>query len=301
MKIPFITDFDFRYGELEQVTPLIGRVVCHNPSPLTFYGTNTYLIGKSELMLIDPGPDLNVHLEAILKAIVNRKLTHILVTHSHWDHFKLVNKLQEKTGAKIYGARNDFISDLDHMSEALLEFNPDVGLYDGIELSNQDVSIKTIATPGHASNHLCYELLGENILFSGDHIMGWSSTVVTPPDGNMSDFIESLKKIKNKNYKCLFPAHGAEIINPNNLIDAFIEHRHNREKEVINCLKWRPSQISNITRVIYKHLDEKLLRAAEQNVHAHILWLIDKGIVECDGLASLGAEYRLSNKIEINA
>ena len=215
--IPYVRDIEFHYGACVQVSPLIRRVVANNPGPFTFKGTGTYIVGKGEVAVIDPGPDLPDHLAAILAAVEGERVTAILVTHHHSDHSPLAGPLKAATGATIYGcAVTDHVEDeagAPRMEAGHdLDFHPDVSLCGGGGVSGPGWTVEAIPTPGHTSNHICYALKEENCLFSGDHIMGWSTTVITPPDGDMTDYLESLETVKARGFTTLWPTHGPPIL-----------------------------------------------------------------------------------------
>ncbi|MDE2485755.1 MAG: MBL fold metallo-hydrolase, partial [Alphaproteobacteria bacterium] len=210
--IPYVRKLDFAYGRSDQVSPLIRRVIANNPGPFTFLGTGTYIVGRGEVAVIDPGPDDDAHLEAILAAVQGERVTAIVITHHHSDHSPLAGPLKERTGAPIYGcavtahAEDDGAVRMEAGHD--LGFAPDVSLCDGGTVAGPGWTLEAIPTPGHTSNHLCYALPEENACFTGDHIMGWSTTVITPPDGDMTDYLESLRRIRARGFSTLWPTHG---------------------------------------------------------------------------------------------
>ncbi|HXV00150.1 MAG TPA: MBL fold metallo-hydrolase, partial [Caulobacteraceae bacterium] len=211
--IPYVRELKFEYGAADQVSPLIRRVVANNPGPFTFLGTGTYIVGRGEVAVIDPGPDLADHLAAILKAIEGETVSHILVTHHHADHSPLARPLAAATGATVYGCA---VAKAPVEGEIRLEagyddFTPGVSVCGGATLAGRGWTLEAIPTPGHTSNHICYALAEENALFSGDHIMGWSTTVITPPDGDMGDYLASLELIRSRGFSTLWPTHGPPI------------------------------------------------------------------------------------------
>ena len=226
------------YGVCDQLTPLVRRVIANNPGGFTFTGTGTYIIGNKNIAVIDPGPIDDDHYNALLKATSGQKITHILLTHNHNDHSPLAKKLKSETGAKIYYknlsnvelAQDDFEEGYDRNIEG------DIELKDGDKIETNEWSIEAIHTPGHTSNHICYALLDENILFSGDHVMGWSTTVIVPPDGDMEDYIISLEKLLSRREEKFFPTHGPIIDEPKKLVSDYISHRLNREKQIIDAI-----------------------------------------------------------------
>ena len=260
------------YGVCDQLTPLVRRVIANNPGGFTFTGTGTYIIGSKNIAVIDPGPIDNDHYNAIMKATSEQKITHILLTHNHNDHSPLAKKLKSETGAKIYYknlsnielAQDDFEEGYDRNIEG------DIELKDGDKIETDEWSIEAIHTPGHTSNHICYALLDENILFSGDHVMGWSTTVIVPPDGNMDDYIISLEKLLSRREEKFFPTHGPVIDEPKKLVSYYISHRLNREKQIIDAIKKGNNKISEIVKMIYKDVDKSLHPAAAMSTLAHL-------------------------------
>ena len=261
-----------KYGNCDQLTPLVRRVIANNPGGFTFTGTGTYIIGKKNIAVIDPGPIDNDHYNALIKATEGQKITHILLTHNHNDHSPLAKRLKSETGAKIYFknlsnsdlAQDDFEEGYDRNIEG------DVELNDNDLIKTDEWSIEAIHTPGHTSNHICYALLDENILFSGDHVMGWSTTVIVPPDGNMDDYLVSLKKLLSRNEDKFFPTHGPIIDNPKKLVKDYISHRLDRERQIIDAIKKGNNKISDIVKLIYKDVDQSLHPAAAMSTLAHL-------------------------------
>lgn len=296
MSIPFIKNLDFKYGEVSQLSPLIARVVCNNPSPFTFYGTGTYLIGHDDLVIIDPGPNDDEHLAALIKAIDGRVVSHILITHPHADHSPLATKLSGATGAKIWGkSENKGHKPISHETEEGDDFGftPDFEINDGQKIQCDGFGIECIATPGHTSGHFCFGLTSENALFSGDHIMGWSTSVILPPDGNMNQYISSLEKIKARNFEILYPTHGAPIPKPRDFIDAYIAHRLEREKQIIECLKNGISYIKDMVPLLYANVDKRLWPAAARSIHAHLIRLVENKIASSNHKNEIESDYKI--------
>lgn len=280
-------DFSFEYGACDQVTPLVRRVIANNPGPFTYTGTGTYIVGSKELAVIDPGPLDDNHLEAILTATKNEKITHIMVTHTHNDHSPLAKSLKERTGALIYsfdqnsiniGENNKFEEGYDN------KFSCDIKLKDGDLIRGGDWTLEAIHTPGHTSNHLCYSLKEEKILFSGDHVMGWSTTVIVPPDGDMEDYIQSLEKLLRRDDKNYLPTHGKMIENPKELVKKYITHRSSREDQIIKTIKSGNNKIIDIVKVIYVDVDKRLYPAASMSTLAHLTRMINKRQIKTDQL-----------------
>ncbi|HEX6866071.1 MAG TPA: MBL fold metallo-hydrolase [Caulobacteraceae bacterium] len=295
--IPFVRDFEFQYGVCDQVSPLIRRVVADNPGPFTFVGTGTYIVGHGEVAVIDPGPAIDAHLEAILRATKGETVSHIFITHHHLDHSPLAAPLAERTGAVIHGCP------LGHAvegPEVKMEegedaaFRPDVAVCNGGTFKGDGWTIEAIPTPGHTSNHICYGLAEENALFCGDHIMGWSTTVISPPDGDMGAYFDSLEKVKARGFSRLWPTHGPPVTDPEPFIDAYIAHRRAREAQIIGQLEAGQTRIREMVPVLYKDVDVRLHPAAAHSVLAHMIQLVREGRVKTTGEPGLDADYRLT-------
>lgn len=300
--IPYVREIQFEYGRCDQVSPLIRRVIARNPGPFTFTGTGVYIIGTGQVAVIDPGPEIAEHLDALLAALEGERVSHILVTHHHLDHSPLARPLAQATGARIYGRA----APIDHGEAAKgpegagLEegadgrFRPDVELTDGQILSGPGWTIEAITTPGHTSNHVCFALREENALFCGDHIMGWSTTVITPPDGDMGDYFASLEKVQARGFDTLWPTHGAPIREPGPFIDAYVAHRRAREQQILDALAAGHTQIKAMVPALYAATDPRLHPAAAMSVLAHMLQLVAEGRVISDGAPGLDADYRIA-------
>jgi glyoxylase-like metal-dependent hydrolase (beta-lactamase superfamily II) len=296
--IPYVRQIEFEYGRCDQVSPLIRRVIANNPGPFTFVGTGTYIVGQGEVAVIDPGPDDPAHLEAILGAIAGERVTHILITHHHSDHSPLAGPLKDRTGAPIYGCAvatpDEDDSGVKMEAGHDLSFKPDVSLCLGGEVSGPGWTMEAIPTPGHTSNHLCYALRQENCLFSGDHIMGWSTTVITPPDGDMADYFRSLDLIKARDFDILYPTHGPPITEVGPFIDAYAAHRRDRERQILDAIDKGLTTIGDMVPVLYAATDKRLHPAAARSVLAHLIQLAGEGRVITEGAAGPGSVYRLA-------
>jgi glyoxylase-like metal-dependent hydrolase (beta-lactamase superfamily II) len=296
--IPFVRDIEFEYGRCDQVSPRIRRVIADNPGPFTYVGTGTYIVGRGTVAVIDPGPDLDAHLQALLAALDGETVSHILVTHHHSDHSPLARPLQAATGAKIYGRRAPHLKDL--APGLALEageddgFRPDVEIADGEVFEGPGWTLRALTTPGHTSNHVAFALDEENALFSGDHIMGWSTTVITPPDGDMGDYFASLEKVAAAGFETLWPTHGAPVRDVAPFVQAYSDHRRAREAQVLAALADGPTTIKAMVPALYAAVDPRLHPAAAMSVLAHMLLLVKEGRVTCEGVAGLDSEYRLS-------
>ena len=295
MAIPFIRTFEPRYGELVPITPMISRVVANNPGPFTFMGTGVYIVGSGkDAAVIDPGPDMPEHVEALKRALDGRRLTHILVTHTHSDHSPAAKPLKAWSGAKTY-AFGPHGSGREHDDGPRMEaggdidFMPDVRLKDGDTVAGDGFTFEAVHTPGHTSNHLCFGLKEERALFTGDHIMGWSTTVVTPPDGDMADYIASVEKLERRGDRTLYPTHGAPITEPAPFLAAYREHRLDRERQVLASLAAGRDTIGVMVEHMYADVDKRLHPAAARSVQAHLIKLQREGRV-----SETGGRYTLA-------
>ena len=295
--IPYVREMAFEYGRADQVSPLIRRIVANNPGPFTFLGTGTYIVGKGEVAVIDPGPDLPEHLDAILAAVADEKVAAILVTHNHADHSPLADPLAAITGATTYGCP---LASRPVEDEVKTEADHDVGFVaqistcGGGEIAGPGWTFEAIPTPGHTSNHVCYALKEENALFSGDHIMGWSTTVVTPPDGDMGQYLASLRLIRARGFSTVWPTHGPPITDVDPFLAEYIAHRLDRERQVLDQLAKGPATIAQMVPVIYAAVDKRLFPAAARSMWAHLILLARDGRVLSDGPPGLGSVYRLA-------
>jgi glyoxylase-like metal-dependent hydrolase (beta-lactamase superfamily II) len=296
--IPFVREIEFEYGRCDPVSPLIRRVIADNPGPFTYVGTGTYIVGHGVVAVIDPGPDLDGHLQALLAALEGERVSHILVTHHHADHSPLARPLAEATGAIIHGRRAPRLAAM--ASNLALEagedegFRPDVEIADGDVFAGPGWTLRAVTTPGHTSNHVCFALQEENALFSGDHVMGWSTTVITPPDGDMGDYFDSLDKVKALDFDTLWPTHGAPVRDVAPFLQAYADHRRAREAQILAALAAGQTRIKAMVPSLYAAVDPRLHPAAAMSVLAHVLLLVREGRVICDGPAGLDADYRLA-------
>ena len=297
--IPYVREMAFDYGACDQVSPLIRRVVANNPGPFTYLGTGTYIVGRGEVAVIDPGPDLPEHLASILKAVESERVTHILITHHHSDHSPLAGPLKAATGATIYGCAVAG-HEAEDIGEVRMEaghdhdFRPDVSLCGGGSVSGPGWTLEAIPTPGHTSNHLCYALGQENACFTGDHIMGWSTTVITPPDGDMTDYLESLERIRARNFATLWPTHGPPIREVRPFIDAYLAHRQERIDQILLALADGPARIRDLVPRLYRDVDERLWPAAARSMLAAIIHMERGGDIEAGGPPGPDTVYRLA-------
>lgn len=307
--VPYVRDLDVTYGACERVTPLIRRVVAENPSKFTYLGTGTYLVGTGDVAVVDPGPALDAHADAILAALEpGERITHLLVTHTHSDHSPGVALLRDRgVDAPSYGhgphgavppddpddrvvfgdAEADRPSD-EPKGDALREgvdadFSPDVVVGDGDVVSGVDWTIEAVHTPGHTSNHVCFALREERALFPGDHVMGWSTSVIGPPDGDLGDYLDSLRKLLDRDDEIYWPTHGPPITDPRTHVEAFIAHREERLDQIRQALTAGPATIGELVPRMYADVAKALWRPAAATVFAALLHLRTVGEVSTDG------------------
>jgi glyoxylase-like metal-dependent hydrolase (beta-lactamase superfamily II) len=324
--IAFNTDFEPRYGRAEQLSPLVRRVVAANPNPFTFTGTGVYLVGRGEVAVIDTGPSLPAHLDAIEVALEpGERIAHILVTHTHTDHTAGVPDLVRRTGAVTYGHgphppavdhepldRISFDGHLTAGERADSErrwaeipdgmkregadhtFEPDERVGDGDRIAGPGWTLDVVHTPGHTSNHLCFGLREDGVLFTGDHVMGWATSLIAPPDGDLVDYLSSLRKLLTRPDNRYWPTHGPAIDHPHPYVRSFIEHRHARERQIVSGLAGGPSTIGDLVPGMYAEVDKRLWRAAADSVYAHLLALHRQDRVIADGDPSLTTTWALT-------
>jgi glyoxylase-like metal-dependent hydrolase (beta-lactamase superfamily II) len=284
----FRATMDFVYGVPRELAPEVVRIVANNPSHFTFKGTNTYIVGSRELALIDPGPEDPAHLKAILDTIGQRRLSHVLITHTHRDHTDGLPALLAATGAKTVGygrkarARGTKGTSPSGSEFVDQDFIPDVPLADGGHLAGDGWAFTAVHTPGHAPDHLCLALDGTRMLFSGDHVMGWNTSVIAPPEGNMGDYMRALEVLNQRDDQVYFPGHGGQIAEPQRMVKAFLLHRRMREQAILDCIRDGKNTIAAIVPIIYRDINTKLLNAAALSVQAHVEHLIERGLVRCD-------------------
>jgi glyoxylase-like metal-dependent hydrolase (beta-lactamase superfamily II) len=283
--IPFVSDDGVTYGEAVSVSPLIRRLVANNPGPFTYTGTGTYIVGGDVVAVIDPGPDDPVHVSALVRAVSGLKVSHIVITHTHRDHSPASRALKAATGAPIVGCAPILANDDGPKVEEAFDadYAPDQVLVDGETISGPGWTLQAVHTPGHTSNHLCYALLEEKALFTGDHIMGWSTTVIAPPDGDMSAYFASLRKVLERDDATLWPTHGKPVTNPKPFVRALITHRKMREGQILDTLKAGPSAIPAMVERLYASVPKVLHPAAGRSVLAHLIDLERQGRVRRDG------------------
>lgn len=300
-ELSFDQAFDAAHGRAVEVSPLVRRVTCNNPGPFTFKGTNSYIVGRGQVAIIDPGPEDGDHLAALLDAVRGETVTHIVITHTHRDHSPLVRELKQATGAVTYGfgphgsgrpAKALTSGDVTLDAAGDHEFQPDVSIEHGDLISGDGWSLESVFTPGHCSNHMAFALAQEAVLFSGDHVMAWSTSVIAPPDGHMADYFDSLRSLMTRtDDKVYLPGHGPAKLEPQRFARAFLGHRQMREKAVLQRLKGGERTIMGVVRQIYAGVDPRLHTAAALSTLAHVEHLIEQGLVKAHGPLSLDTHY----------
>ncbi len=271
------------YARLEPLEPGIARLLAHNPSAFTYTGTQSYLAGDAEVAVIDPGPDLPEHIDALIAAITGRDVVAIVCTHTHRDHSPAAAPLKAATGAPIIGCAPLSLESVGPRADASFDgaYVPDRILEDGEAIMVDGRALTAVATPGHTSNHLCYAY--GDALFTGDHVMGWSTTVVVPPDGDMAAYMASLDKLRHRSDRVYYPAHGAAVTKPQQLVRGMIGHRLQRERQILRLIGEGAATIPAIVAGAYPGLDPRLVPAAGGSVLAHLVDLERRGVVQPDG------------------
>ncbi len=287
-ELSFDRDFEVTPGEAVQVSPLVRRVLAGNPSPFTFKGTSTFIVGRGRVAIIDPGPEDERHFNALLKAIAGETVTHILVTHSHADHSPLARRLKQATGARTYGhgpvspspeTRLRLDASIDH------DFVPDVPLADGDAVTGPGWTLEALFTPGHMSNHLCFAFPQEQALFSGDHVMAWATSVIAPPDGDMANYFASLRKLIGREEQVYHPGHGPSRRDPQALVRGYLSHRRMREEAIRARVQQGARTVPEIVAAIYADVDPRLHAAAALSTTAHLRHLVAQGkLSHADGV-----------------
>jgi glyoxylase-like metal-dependent hydrolase (beta-lactamase superfamily II) len=282
----------------ERVSPLVRRVVAPNGGPFTYKGTCSYVVGAGDVAIVDPGPADPRHLAALLNAISGESLKYILVTHTHRDHSPAARALREATGATIAGCAAYAPAAIDISGPGLdashdRAYAPDILLAEGDRLEFGGASIETLETPGHTANHLCFALCEEKALFTGDHVMGWSTTVVAPPDGSMTEYMKSIERLRDRDDEIYWPGHGDPVRDPARYLRAILHHRRVREAAILHRLAEGDETIREMVAHIYESIDKRLHGAAAMNVLAHLEDLVGRGLVLCDGSPKLSGRYAL--------
>jgi glyoxylase-like metal-dependent hydrolase (beta-lactamase superfamily II) len=298
--IVFDRSFDLAPGTVDEVAPGVRRLLCDNPGPFTFRGTVTYIVGRRNVAIIDPGPDDDRHIAALTDAVRGETVTHVLVTHTHRDHSPAASKVKAATGAIVLAEGPHRASRPLHVGEAGRldaggdqSFRPDRTLADGDLVEGDGWALEAITTPGHTANHLAFALKGTGTLFSGDHVMAWSTSIVAPPDGAMSDYMASLRKLEKRPETTYLPGHGGAVRDAPRFVRGFIRHRQGREASLRHRLEKGAADIPTLVRAVYIGLDPRLAGAASLSVLAHLEDMAARGIVTTDGPPSIDGTYRL--------
>lgn len=296
-QLAFSREMTFDYGVAHEIAPHVRRIVANNPTPFTFKGTNTYIVGRGDVAVIDPGPDDKAHVDALLDALKGERITRIIITHTHRDHCDAVDMLKSRTGATVMGygqterprgARTSSPSGKMFVDQ---NFVPDKSLRDGDTVEGDGWKLDVIHTPGHAPDHLCFALAGHRTVFSGDHVMGWNTTVVAPPEGHMGDYLTSLERLLERKDLVFFPGHGGRIETPQRVVKAYLMHRKMRESAIYGCLEDGARFIPQIVEKIYPQVDSIYLPAAALSVLAHLELLLERGQIQAKGPPAIETEF----------
>jgi glyoxylase-like metal-dependent hydrolase (beta-lactamase superfamily II) len=298
--IPFDKSFDLAPETVEEVAPGVRRLLANNPGPFTFKGTVSYIVGRGQVAVIDPGPLDETHIAALLDAVRGETVTHIFVTHTHRDHSPAVPRIKAATGAVVLAegthrpARALNIGEAPRLDASNdTDFRPDRKLADGEVLTGAGWTIEAVATPGHTANHMAFALKEADLLFSGDHVMAWSTSVVAPPDGSMRPYMDSLDKLRGRAETVYWPGHGGAVRDAPEFVQAYIRHRERRETAILRALAGGETDIPAVVRAIYVGLDPRLVKAAGLSVFAHLEDLVARGRVATEAEPSITGRYRL--------
>jgi len=296
--ITFDLEFSPAYGMPVPVADHVQRLTVNNPSPFTFHGTNTYIVGGSSVAVIDPGPENDAHFSALMAALQGREVTHIFVSHTHRDHSPLARRLKKATGALTVAegphraARPLHAGEINPFAESSdTGFVPDITVADGETIEGDGWALSAVHTPGHTANHAAFSLEGTGVLFSADHVMAWATTIVAPPDGSMADFMASIEKLLARQDRIFLPGHGGPVKEPASFLRGLRTHRRMRERAVLERIRAGDRLIPDMVKVIYASTDPRLHGAAALSVLAHLEDLVEKGLVATEGPPSLTGAY----------
>jgi glyoxylase-like metal-dependent hydrolase (beta-lactamase superfamily II) len=299
--IPFDKSFSLAPDQVQEVAPGVRAIAADNPGPFTFKGTVSYIVGRDQVAIIDPGPDDAAHVAALLDAVRGETVTHIFVTHTHRDHSPAAARIKAATGAPVLAQgphrlarplHTGEIRRLDASSD--MDFRPDIALPDGETVSGHGWTLEAVATPGHTANHMAFAFKEANLLFAGDHVMAWSTTIVAPPDGAMTDYMASLNKLARRSEPLYLSGHGAPVRDAPRYVQYLIRHRQARESSILHRLAKGQADIPTIVRAVYIGLDARLVGAAALSVLAHLEDLVGRGAVTTEGPPSISGTYRLA-------
>lgn len=299
--IKFNRKFDLAPGIVDEVAPQVRRILVNNPGPFSFTGTLSYIVGRGQVAIIDPGPLDEAHIGALLDAVRGETVTHIFVTHTHHDHSPATARVKAATGATVYAegphraARPLHIGEHNPLdSSGDYDFRPDIALRDGEVVSGNGWTIEAVTTPGHTANHMSFAFREQDLLFAGDHVMGWSTSIVAPPDGSMSDYMASLQKLAARKERLYLSGHGPAITDAPAFVRAYIAHRHARESSILHRLAKGACDIPTLVRAIYIGIDPRLTGAAGLSVLAHLEDLVARKLVATDGAPAIDGEFRVA-------
>jgi glyoxylase-like metal-dependent hydrolase (beta-lactamase superfamily II) len=299
--VPFDKSFALEADRMAKVAPGVRAVAADNPGPFTFKGTVSYIIGRGKVAILDPGPDDDKHVAALLDAVRGETVTHIFVTHTHRDHSPAVPKVKAATGATVYAEGPHRLARPLHIGEtrrldasADMDFRPDVALADGAVVAGDSWTLQALTTPGHTANHMAFAFKEGNLIFSGDHVMGWSTTIVAPPDGAMSDYMASLHKLAARAEPVYLPGHGGPVREAPRFVRHLIRHREGREASILHRLGKGAADIPTLVKAVYIGLDPRLQGAAGLSTLAHLEELVARGAVATEGPPAIGGTYRLA-------
>ena len=297
MSIPYQRDDSFEYGRIQKLTPMVRRLVARNPSAFTFHGTGTYIIGHGQVAVIDPGPDLPEHIDALLEALAGETITHLLVTHTHRDHSPACRAVQAASGAPTYGFGRHGAGRYERGEQVEeggdMEFVPDREVRHGDIIEGLDWRLESVYTPGHTSNHVCYRFPAEQSLFSGDHVMAWSTSIISPPDGDMGRYLDSLELLLKGNDQKYWPTHGPCVLDPKPFVRAYIEHRLKRLDQILRCLGDGLGSIAAMVPLMYSELPRSMYPAAAHSVLASLIYLYEAERIGCNQTPGINAEFYL--------
>ena len=298
---PFDKSFGLQPDRVQEMAPGVRAIVADNPGPFTYKGTISYIVGRGQVAMIDPGPDDAAHIAALLNAVRGETVTHIFVTHTHRDHSPAAAKVKAATGAKVFAqgphrpARPLYTGEVRRLdASADLDFRPDIALADSEIVNGAGWTLQAVATPGHTTNHMAFAFKESNLLFAGDHVMAWSTTIVAPPDGAMTEYMASLHKLARRSEPLYLSGHGAPVREAPRYVQHLIRHRQAREESILHRLAKGEADIPTIVRAVYIGLDPRLVGAAALSVLAHLEELVARGTVVTEGPPSIAGTYRLA-------
>ena len=296
VSIPYKREMEFEYGRLDQLAPGVRRVIANNPSAFTFHGTGTYILGEGEVAVIDPGPADPEHISAIFEATKGERITHVLITHTHMDHSPGYQLMKPRCDAVTYGFGPHGSGKLEEGIKVEeggdMEFMPDEKVSQGDLIEGENWSVECVYTPGHTSNHVCYQLKEGHILFTGDHVMGWSTSIVSPPDGDMEAYMSSLELLLDRDDDVYWPTHGPAITDPKTHVSAFIAHRNEREEQILACIDQGIYGIGEMVPKMYQDTPEFMYPAAARSVLASVEYMAKRGVLIADSESLMEAQLR---------